>query len=147
MNTPVETRTLFSLTYVSSAVRPFSSSQLVELLNTSRRNNTDAGLTGMLLYKDGNFMQVLEGPEETVRRVHGKILRDPRHCGMIVLLEHEIANRQFGDWSMGFRNLDDPQLTGTPGFSEFMNTALTSTQFRDNPSFAQKLLASFKKRM
>ncbi len=59
---------MFFLVYVSSAVRPFSRVDLDDLLATSRANNARVGITGMLLYKDGNFMQVLEGDEEAVRR-------------------------------------------------------------------------------
>ena len=58
---------MFHLVYVSSAVRPFSKSELVELLNVTRDNNSRLGVTGMLLYRDGNFMQVLEGGEPVVR--------------------------------------------------------------------------------
>ncbi len=112
---------LTSLVYVSSAVELFSHAELRALLDTSRRNNTRSGITGMLLYKDGNFMQVLEGPATCVRDVHERIGRDPRHTGLITLMNRPIAQRQFVDWSMGFRNLADSELHATPGYSEFLN--------------------------
>jgi hypothetical protein len=52
---------MFSIVYVSSALKPFSKTDLLTLLEKSRENNTSLGISGMLLYKDGNFMQVLEG--------------------------------------------------------------------------------------
>ena len=60
---------MFQLVYLSSASQPFSEDDLVALLTQARQNNTAHGLTGMLLYKDGNFMQVLEGDEAEVRRL------------------------------------------------------------------------------
>ncbi len=63
---------MFSLTYVSSAVRPFAEDELADLLAVSRQNNARLGITGMLLYKDGNFMQVLEGEEAEVRTLYEK---------------------------------------------------------------------------
>ena len=72
------------------------------LLEHARRNNEKAGVTGMLLYKDGNFMQVLEGEERVVQALSAKIGRDPRHEKMVTLLEGPLAEREFSDWSMGF---------------------------------------------
>ncbi len=100
----------------------------------------------MLLYKEGNFMQVLEGEESAVRDTHQKISADPRHRGLITLLQGTTPERQFSEWSMGFRNLGAD--TNSPeGYSEFLNVALTSSEFELNPSKAQKLLLMFKQRM
>jgi hypothetical protein len=65
----------------------FSEEELIQLLETSRQNNAKIGVTGMLLYKDGNFMQLIEGPEEAVRALHAKISIDPRHRGLMTLLQ------------------------------------------------------------
>ena len=138
---------MFVLTYVSSATRPFSRSDLDGLLATSRDNNARLGITGMLLYKDGNFMQVLECEEEDVRALYQKITGDPRHKGEMVLLEHHAQERQFSGWSMGFRDLDSPEIMDTPGYSEFLNTPLTGQEFSANPTRAQKLLLTFKRNM
>ena len=129
MNATCQTSTLFSLIYVSSAVETFSNEELVSLLQTRRGNNTADRVTGMLLYKEGNFMQVLEGEEEKVRRLHDRIQRDPRHRGLITLLEQRTAERQFSGWSMGFRNLSDPGVRETPGYSEFLNVSLNDERF------------------
>ena len=135
---------MFSLVYVSSAVRPFSSSELVYLLTQCRTNNTQRGITGMLLYKDGNFMQALEGDELAVRDLHRKIARDPRHRGLLTLLQRTFTERQFPDWSMGFHNLDDPEVHAIPGYTAFLNTPLTGNEFATDPTRCQKLLLTFK---
>ena len=138
---------MVSLIYVSSAVQLFSQAELLALLETSRRNNIQAGITGMLLYKDGNFMQAIEGAPVEIRRLHERISRDPRHAGLITLSERRIEQRQFSDWSIGFRNLSDPGLRGVQGYNEFLNTPLTGAEFSGEPSRAEKLLLSFKRKM
>lgn len=138
---------MFFLVYVSSAVRPFSRADLEDLLATSRDNNARAGITGMLLYKEGNFMQVLEGEEGPVRALYDKIGDDPRHRGEIVLRQGFTEERQFPDWSMGFRDLQSPEARAIPGYSEFLNTPLTGREFSEDPTRAQKLLLTFKKTM
>ena len=138
---------MFSLVYVSSAIRPFSEAELRDLLAVSRANNAKLGISGMLLYKAGNFMQVLEGDEATVRALRVKIARDLRHHGVLdLLLEHRSA-RDFRDWSMGFRDLSSAEARQAPGFSEFMTVDLTDKSFFADPTKAQRLLLTFKKSM
>ena len=138
---------MFSLIYASSSSRLFSDQELVQLLTQSHETNTRLGITGMLLYKDGNFMQVLEGPEEAVRERYAVITRDPRHHGVIRLLQETIPARQFPTWSMGFRNLRDVDLSEVPGYSDFLGESLCSTSFQSDPTRAQKLLLTFRKHM
>lgn len=137
----------FFLVYVSSATLPFSGEDLRALLATSRENNAGLGVTGMLLYKDGNFMQILEGDEEAVRGLYTRIAADPRHGGEITLQQGFAEGRQFPDWSMAFRDLDSSEGRSTPGYSEFLNSPLTGQEFSSDPSRAQKLLLTFKRTM
>ena len=136
---------MFSLIYVSSAVRPFSVSELEALLRTCHENNPNLGITGMLLYKDGNFIQVLEGEEATVLKLAAKIHADCRHKGMITLWKGYTDERQFPDWSMGFCDLGSPKAQNMPGYSDFLNTPLSGSEFLANPGRAKKLLLVFKK--
>jgi hypothetical protein len=138
---------LFQLAYVSSAVTTFSDSELEELLKKSRRNNEASGLTGMLLYKDGNFMQFLEGPKNAVVESMSKIKADPRHHGVIVLLHEYKAERDFAEWSMGFRKLDNASDENLAGRSDFLDHPLTSEEFVSNPTRSLQLLRSFRKNM
>jgi hypothetical protein len=138
---------MFSLVYVSSVVPAFSPDQLADLLVSSRQSNSDAGITGMLLYKDGNVMQVLEGEELAVQKLYSRIGRDPRHRGLQTLLQGPVEERQFPDWSMGFRDLGAGDLHATPGYNEFLNAPLTGQEFSSDPTRCQRLLMSFKKSM
>ena len=138
---------MFSLVYVSSVVPLLSPAELANLLVSSRQNNGNAGITGMLLYKDGNVMQVLEGDEGAVQKLYERIGRDLRHRGVQTLLQGPREQRQFPDWSMGFRDLDAGDLHAMPGYNEFLNTPLTGAEFSSDPSRCQRLLMTFKKNM
>jgi hypothetical protein len=102
-----------SLTYVSSATVPLSAEELRALLAKSRSNNERDGITGMLLYKDGNFMQVLEGPREVVMSVQKRIYGDPCHHGLLVLLQRDVKERSFGSWSIAFSRSEFRNRAGT----------------------------------
>jgi Sensors of blue-light using FAD len=134
----------FQLVYVSSSVRPFSGGELIELLEKSRLNNHSLGITGMLLYKDGDFMQALEGPEDVVRRLSAKIAKDPRHKEFVALVEGTSARREFPDWSMGFQDLSGIHLRDLPGYTTFLDTPLRAHTFAENPARCRSLLLHFK---
>ena len=70
---------VLQLGYASAATVEFSDDDLRELLAKSRSNNMAAGITGMLLYHEGSFLQVLEGPSEAVEHLYARIRRDKRH--------------------------------------------------------------------
>ena len=119
--------------------------ELRKILNKSCENNARLGVTGLLLYKDGSFMQMLEGERETVEQLYAKIRRDPRHSGIIVLFRGETPEREFPDWSMGFRDLESGDAHELPGFNEFMNTPLDASEFADL-SRTVRLFSVFKNR-
>ncbi len=135
---------MFFLVYVSSSVGLFSRELLGDILQKAHANNTKQGITGMLLYKGGNVMQVLGGDETAVRIVFAKISRDPRHKGVIKLIEGEQAERQFGDWTMAYRDLGAPESVMPEGYSDFMNSPLTGEEFASTPARSMKLLRLFK---
>lgn len=110
---------MISIVYVSAARHPFTPAELEALLEKSRANNRRDGISGVLVYRDGDFLQVLEGPEAAVRRTYARIAADARHGGVIVLDESEIAERNFGDWSMGFRRV--PAAERPAGFVDFFD--------------------------
>ncbi len=137
---------MITLVYVSAARRLFSPEKLSELLAISRRNNEAKGLTGMLLYADGNFMQALEGEAEIVDAVTAKIERDPRHHAMNRLIRMPITERQFGHWSMALRQLDDLPEADRLSCEALVSAKLDGKQ-SDTPSVALKLLQSFRQSM
>lgn len=135
---------MFHVLYASVATEPFTTEQLRELLRRAREHNVAAGITGMLLYKNGNFMQVLQGEEPAVRALTASIQQDQRHCAYQELLQGQTQRRSFADWSMGFADLGGEEARNTPGYSEFLNTPLNAKEFARDPSRAMKLLMLFK---
>jgi hypothetical protein len=81
--------------------------ELLSLLSQARASNESRGLTGMLLYTRGNFIQGLEGTPEAIEAVITRIRRDNRHVDMRPLLDRLTDGREFGDWCMGFHRLED----------------------------------------
>lgn len=136
---------MISLVYLSIARQPFSEQALVELLAVSRRNNARDGITGLLLYKGGEFIQVLEGPVDPVVALTEKLEHDPRHGQIQILLQSPLRQRQFADWSMGFHQLDGNHDLDIPGFSTFLQTPATAQGLAERATLVQRLLLNFKK--
>lgn len=114
----------YKLIYVSSSRFMLEEGELEDILKTSRKNNNALNITGLLLYHEGNFIQILEGDKEKVEALYNKILYDPRHVGVIRLLEEYADERDFPEWSMGFKRLDSNSEPGTlDGFNELIENA------------------------
>ncbi len=135
---------MYFLVYVSAAVTWFSPSELRALLVGARHRNQHAGVTGMLLYKDGNFMQALEGNEATVRALYKRIGEDRRHNGLLVLDSGPQAVRQFAAWSMAFHDLSLRQGELPSGYSRFMDEPLNAPLFAQQPGRCHELLQMFR---
>jgi len=96
---------LIQLIYVSQPCGPIGSHELVQIVDSCRRNNEQTGITGMLAFSGTNFLQLLEGDEADVERTFARIEHDRRHSGIRVLGRTPIADRSFGTWSMGFAGM------------------------------------------
>ena len=129
--------------YFSSAPALFDKKDLLDILTVSRANNTRDGISGILLYKDGNILQVLEGEREAVERCFTRVERDPRHHGLIVVESRDVAQREFGDWSMGFRDLDEAALRDLPGYTLALSRSFAFKELASNASTAHTMLHFF----
>lgn len=109
---------MYHLIYTSYANREFSESDLFELLDRSRATNKKIGITGMLLYLQGKFIQVLEGSKEGVKDIYQIISLDNRHKKVTTIIEGESPKRLFKDWSMGFKKLTDEEFINQSGFED-----------------------------
>ncbi len=98
----------------------------------------------MLLHKDGNFLQVLEGEEQAVCELYSKVALDQRHEELRIVQRGFIPKREFPDWTMGFQNLDEAEIARTPGYTPFLNSSMTAADFKDDPPSAKRLLLLFK---
>ena len=104
--------------YASRAVEPMAPHTLERILEKSRKNNLPRGITGLLCYSNGTFLQVLEGGRDAVSSLLGQLYTDNRHTGLQVLLFEEIGERHFGNWSMGKVNIDAVNTAALLKYSE-----------------------------
>ena len=105
------------LLYVSNTLSDLSPGVLDDILTASRRNNAMMGITGLLLYIDGGFLQMLEGDERALRELYGRVAADRRHSDLRLMLDREVGARAFPGWAMGFERpcMDDPETAGMFG--------------------------------
>ncbi|MEI7464605.1 MAG: BLUF domain-containing protein [Burkholderiales bacterium] len=96
---------LVRLMYVSRASNSVNQNELVAILKKSKSNNVGSGITGVLCFSAGIFLQVLEGGRSQVSALYNKIVNDPRHYEVVLLSYEEVSERAFAGWSMGRANL------------------------------------------
>lgn len=111
---------VLSLTYLSAASPKLDGAELRDLLAAVRPKNEELGITGVLLYADGNFVQTLEGPDDVVEDTFARIRVDSRHREVTEAWREEIEERAFPDWSMGFRELSADETSTLPGFNDYL---------------------------
>lgn len=136
---------IFRILYTSQCSDKITDeSQILEIVEKARENNTSLGITGMLLYIGDKFIQVLEGDEDKVRDLFMKIAADNRHQFVKRVLEGHVKERQFSSWTMGYRiltpqDLEDLKMINRD--SEFNVESLLDN--KDN--FAIQLMQNFYK--
>jgi hypothetical protein len=136
---------MYYLVYVSYAIKPFTQRGLRNLLVHCRDNNIENGITGILLYIEGKFVQILEGKREKVKVLFEKIKRERRHNNVSRIQEGPMASRNFPNFSMGFFTLDDETFTRLSGFkdiNEFFR--YPHVEYLDHPAI--QFLRTFKDR-
>ncbi|MCY7314673.1 MAG: BLUF domain-containing protein [Rubrivivax sp.] len=96
---------LVRLMYASRAVPTVDQDQLLAIVRKSKANNPGVGVTGVLCFSQGLFLQMLEGGRGPVNALYNRIAADPRHTQVELLAYEEITERRFAGWSMGQVNL------------------------------------------
>ncbi|MDX1572338.1 MAG: BLUF domain-containing protein [Xanthomonadales bacterium] len=109
---------IYHLIYTSDAVRELSNGELHELVEGARENNQITGITGLLLYQDGGFIQILEGEKVEVEGIFDLIRSDPRHTNIRVVYRGFHPTREFNKWSMGFRLEDESAFDRAMGICD-----------------------------
>jgi hypothetical protein len=136
----------YQLAYTSFSRLPLQETTLSDILEVSRRNNNRDEITGILMYEDRTFFQVLEGEKTAIENCYKRIFNDPRH-GSLSLIWRGLAERQvFSDWAMGyvgpheigrytkdtFKSLDDLNSNGTiPGITKDLALELAQSVYLD----------------
>lgn len=111
---PASGKSLVRLVYLSECAIPHGKghfrAEIADILCKCERNNTPAGITGILVHDRGRFIQLLEGPEAALDRLFAQIRSDKRHTSVTVLLREPCLDRLVPDWSMAFLNAGDATL-------------------------------------
>ena len=127
--------------YASASTINFTKDEITELLAIAQRNNSNLGVTGMLLYEDGSFFQVLEGERHVVSVLFKKIARDKRHSKVIKIIQEPIQERLFSDWTMGYSGITRHELSTIEGLNDFFTSKQCYTNL--DHGRAKKLLTAF----
>ena len=128
--------------YASAAAPGFVHDDLTSILERSRENNERRAISGLLLYTEGSFFQLLEGERATLAEVLEIIKADPRHMNVTTIIDEPIAQRDFADWKMGFSEMSREEITKADGLSDFFQDGESFLDLR--PGRAKKLLAAFR---
>lgn len=134
---------LIHLIYVSTAREELDVVQLDKILESSVRHNTEQGVTGMLLYANGNFMQVLEGDAAAVDETFSRVKDDPRHHGVFLIERAPIAQRAFARWTMGFKRLDAQDMATHPDYAPFFSPGFDAASIGAQSGVALEILLDF----
>lgn len=126
----------------TSTESDFGRSELDLLLEKCRANNAKLDITGMLLYRDGAFFQVLEGERSAVEGLFAKIEQDKRHTRVTKIIVEPISERAFAEWTMGFANISAKELGEIPGLNDFF--ARGESYMHLGEGRAKTLLGAFK---
>ncbi|MCP5184227.1 MAG: BLUF domain-containing protein [Pseudomonadales bacterium] len=133
--------TVYQLIYISATSEHYDDERLRTLLGVARAKNQPRNVTGFLVYHEGSFMQVLEGPRDQVTATFAQICRDPRHQDVTVLFEGEVEERSFDEWSMGF--LPARRLADVPeGFHPFLTVGFHPDE--ESATTARRALTAFR---
>ena len=135
---------VFYLVYLSSATRQLSDIDLSQILTKSRFNNTSRNITGLLLYNGGNILQILEGDEEKVMNLYEHIEKDERHNGLIKTVSGFCDERNFPDWSMGFKTVSAVEWSELAGYLK-MNSSNILGKLKQSNKYIGTMVNSYMK--
>ncbi len=126
---------MYFIIYTSYAASELIEEDLKDLLIWSREKNEAVSITGMLIYFDGKFLQLIEGEEQKVKKLYQSICNDERHKNIVTLKEGSIKDRFFADWSMGFKYVLQAELADVDGYKDLnapngLNTASALKLFK-----------------
>ncbi|AGA92252.1 putative membrane protein [Thioflavicoccus mobilis 8321] len=136
---------MIQMLYISSATEPMSTEDLLGLLRECRENNAAKGITGMLIYGNATFLQVLEGEEEVVDDLFENIRRDPRHSNVEILHRKTIERRQYSDWSMGFKRVSGKELAKIESMRDFDEQNFNQAYLIEHGNIVSSLMDHFRK--
>jgi len=138
---------MIRLVYTSSSVKDWHPKQLLGLLKQCRKNNSAKDITGILLYSNQTFFQVLEGEEDTVEEMFELIKKDKRHKNVTIIEKKDINNREFPYWNMGYQKIDKHDLENIEGYESFYENEFNPAGFLAHKGIISPLMKMIKNKL
>jgi hypothetical protein len=118
---------LHEIIYLSRACESMTPQALTALMEKSRIDNEARGITGVLIYHQQEFLQLIEGEREAVESLYQSICNDPRHRQTYTMWSNPITERSFARWAMGFVAPREADLRGKPGYEPLLSLGLKAS--------------------
>jgi hypothetical protein len=128
------------IVYTSKVRGDVNDAQIIDIHSVALRNNAQNDITGMLLYTKGTFLQVIEGEAKSINRLIEKIKADTRHYDVEVVVRNSIKHREFKNWSMGYRRLEDTDAKALLSFAPFFENGFDANKFCEQPGISLDIL-------
>jgi len=138
---------MIRISYASTTNHDWSPEELLTLLTNCQTNNAANNITGILLYANRTFFQVLEGEEGVINRVFAMIEKDNRHKDCTLISKEKIKERAFPYWSMGFEKIDVNDLHNVKGLSDFFAKDFTPAGFAEHKNIVGPLLSHLRSKL
>ncbi len=126
--------------YISTSKKEMSDEELVSLLEQARQTNNNHDITGMLIYSEKSFFQVIEGPSDNIKKIYSIIQKDDRHKNLLILFDEPIYERSFPEWTMGFKRLSDEANKKIPGMNYFLDGKEPLSHYMNKNSESAEML-------
>jgi hypothetical protein len=139
--------TLVQLLYISNSTPETDQQRLDAIISKSRKNNPGRDITGLLIYADGIFIQVLEGERERVHQLFDKICDDVRHSDVDVIGEYSVEERLFSEWSMALIVTSRDELGRIAGTEEMLDRGDVLGLLAEDQTKAATFLKDFAARL
>ena len=130
----------FQLIYSSAATERMPKSKLYKILLSSRSRNVSQDITGLLVFVNGVFLQILEGERDVVSALMQKISGDPRHSNVKVFQEKAVEQRTFSSWRMAYVTPSPRELATWTGLRGTATVEATLDMLHSDPDRVSSLV-------
>lgn len=114
---PYSNQSLHSVIYVSSAIKNFSSDEILDLLSFFREDRVKKNLTGLVLYANGNALTMIEGEKEVVEKEYELMRAFPAHHDIIKIYDKAIPHLYFENYPLAFKAIGNAALKSIDDFN------------------------------
>jgi len=137
---------MLRIIYISCSQEYLNGQKIQFLLEQSRKNNLQNKISGVLIYVDGDFLQVIEGPKFAVLDLFESIKKDARHKRIMTIVNTEIKKRSFPKWNMGFCSTDYKELREIKGCENISTETLSKISDKMAHAFINSFIKSHRRK-